>query len=98
MQVQSILTGQDGSPGKGKGFGSRADQVKKVTQEILISQISPSGRQELRKKLVAKRNVVTTRGLAAGTYVAQVQARAVSQKGVVTKSRVSKGAKFTISN
>lgn len=96
LQVQSILSAQGGSPGKGKGFSSKADQIKKVTQEILISKVNPSGRQELRKKLVAKRNVITTRGLPAGTYVAQVQARAVSKNGVVTKSRVSKGAQFTI--
>jgi Tol biopolymer transport system component len=94
LQVQSIITGLNNSVSPSKG--NKREQIRTVTQEVLISRTGPSGRQELRKKLVARRNVITTRGLPAGNYVAQVQARALLNNGTVTRSRISKGAKFTI--
>lgn len=78
--------------------GSKAKTVREISQEIVISKINAkTGRGEVRKRLVTKRNQITTRGLAKGTYSVQVRAQAKLSDGSKVVSKFSKGSKFVIS-
>ncbi len=93
VQIEQIVA-QDvsaGSTPKTKG-----NPIRKITQEVIISRVT-NGRQEVRTKVVARRNTITAPRLPPGIYAAQVQARAVFKNGTTSTSKSSKAVRFVIS-
>lgn len=95
LQIEDILTKKTNVSSSGQKIRGNGTSVKKVTREIIITKAT--GRQDMRKKLVAKRNFVSAGRLPPGIYRAQVQATAKLQNGQTITSRLSKPARFVIS-
>ena len=92
MQIENVL-----APGGALARSSVGSAVKRITQELLIRRIGGgAGRGQVIRRLTAKRNILTTRGLATGSYSVQVRAVAKLQSGRKAVSRVSNGARFVI--
>jgi|GEM_PF-5118668 len=80
-----------------EGVSKTSFSIKSISNEVLISKVNVlNGRRVLRKKLITKRNQITTRGLSAGTYSVQTRALAKLNNGKIKSTRLSRSSKFVI--
>jgi Tol biopolymer transport system component len=94
VQLENILTRAGTS-----SIGLKASKIKKLKREVIFKRISgQDSRGTIVRRRNAKRNLLTTTGLPAGTYSVQLKAQAKLSNGKTVESKLSKPANFTISN
>lgn len=92
VQIEDILAENAGATSKPH---ANANPIRKISQEVIITK-SVNGRQQVRTRIVARRNTITAPRLPPGIYAAQVQARATFKNGATSTSKSSKAVRFVI--